>query len=233
LLENTMLRQIDAMSIRDRASVFRRCDFTKAKWRGTLGLDGARYEQVSFRGADLRRILCYQGYFVDCDFSDAKLKGVDFNASHFVRCTFKGKLEDVWFRSSYIYPSDVQEYGETEPNPMEDVDFVEAELWDVYFAGCDLSTVMLPQDGNHVLLSDLSRSMAKAEHIVRNEWTGLFREQALDCLRLLGGSKGPMVIVNLAFQAELARMNFPDQDQIDEFLDAFLGLLRQVAQHDN
>lgn len=64
-------------------------------------------------------------------------------------------MGDVWFRGTYQIASDRDRFGEPRPNKMERVSFKEASLWGTMFSnGCDLSTVTIPDDGNHVLYSD-------------------------------------------------------------------------------
>ncbi|MDY7077417.1 MAG: pentapeptide repeat-containing protein [Chloroflexota bacterium] len=224
---NVLLREANGSGVNDQGSTFQDVDLFKADWRNaTLGLDGARYEQVSFQRTDLRRVHCYRGYFVDCDFSNARLEHVDFQVSHFVRCKFKGKLKRVWFRGYYALPNHEKTYGKTEFNLMKDIDFSEAELWDVVFTNnCDLSQVIPPQDGKHVLFRDWPGTLVEAWQEVEQKWEGVFREEAVRHLDNLGVHENPMRILNLDFEASLVRKGFPEPDRSEEFVQAFIDLL--------
>ncbi|HEU0086916.1 MAG TPA: pentapeptide repeat-containing protein [Pseudonocardiaceae bacterium] len=109
---------------------------------------GNTFRGVIFRGADLRGISCQAAVFVDCDFSDAKLDGVDFGGSHFVRCVFGGPLRDVMFHRTSSLAKGLG------PNPMEDVDLSKAELQYVSFSDLDLDRVQFPGDDRHVVVKN-------------------------------------------------------------------------------
>jgi hypothetical protein len=73
-----------------------------------------------------------------------------------------------------------RKYGKTEVNAMRNVDLSEAELWDVGFNnGCDLSTVIPPQDGEHFLFHHWPQLLQEARNEVNMKWNGVFRESAL------------------------------------------------------
>lgn len=198
--ENVLFHHTNYIGVRDSRCTFHQVDFYKADMRGaTLGLHGARYEDVSFRRADMRRVSCYRGYFIKCDFSEARIEEVNFNASHFINCTFKGPLRGVWFRGYYAIPQDEKTFGKTEPNPMENVDFSEATLWDVMFSdGCDLSKVIIPQDGEHFLFHRWPQVLARAKEEVERNWEGVFKQEALGFLDVYaeGAQNQDMYIIN-------------------------------------
>ncbi len=230
---NVLFREANLSDWKDRASEFRQVDFYKADLRGaTLGLDGARYEHVSFRRADMRRVSCYRGYFVNCDFSEARLEEVDFNASHFINCKFKGPLRGVWFRGYYATREDERRFGKTEPNPMENADFSEAVLWDVMFTnGCDLSKVIPPQDGEHFLLRDWPQVLAKAKEEVERNWEGVFKEEALPLLELMqkNAENQEMYIINRReFEHQVYTANITGVEEKRRFAVELVELLRKV-----
>ena len=114
------------------------------------------YHGVSFAGADLRGLMCSTATFIDCDFSNARLVKVDFDASGFMRCRFAGLLEEIQF-----YDRDLRGQ-KRDRNPMEDVDFSQAELRWVEFRNLDLQKVMLPEDDRHVRLTHYRCVLEKA-----------------------------------------------------------------------
>jgi uncharacterized protein YjbI with pentapeptide repeats len=109
---------------------------------------GDVYRRVNFSGANLRSIVCPTATFIDCDFGDAQLAKVDFQSSSFIRCRFAGLLREVMFYDHGF------KTGKPDPNPMEDVDFSEAELRWVEFRRLDLDRVELPKSTDHLVVHD-------------------------------------------------------------------------------
>ncbi len=97
------------------------------------------WRRVDFGGADLRGTSPSQALFEDCDFSDAKLAGVQFKQCALTRCRFAGELREVLFDGRELSKSPA-------PPPMRDVDFSAATFRDVEFRGFDLEEVALPAD---------------------------------------------------------------------------------------
>jgi uncharacterized protein YjbI with pentapeptide repeats len=230
--ENVLFTHATGRDVRDRSCIFKDVDLSYANWRGaTVGLDGARYEFVKFIGTDLRDIHCYRGYFIDCDFSLAKLHHIDFNASHFIRCKFKGKLTRVWFRGYYDIPAHEEAYGTTEQNPMLGVDFSEAQLWDVMFTtNCDLTYVTPPQDGNHHLFKNWECIISKAHEEVERYWSNELKKQAVLLLGIFGSRKNNMHILNKYFIEYLVAMGIKNRQQQIEFREKFWQLLLSLDQ---
>ncbi len=130
---------------------------------------GNTFNRVDFRRADLREIVCPAATFVDCDFSNARLANVDFQSTSFVRCRFAGLLREVIFYARGFNT------GKPNPNPMEDVDFSQAELRMVEFRGLDLDQVALPEDENHLVLRHYRCVLEHALEGLRDDtkWRGL------------------------------------------------------------
>jgi uncharacterized protein YjbI with pentapeptide repeats len=168
VFEHVFLTGVENSRWNERGCRFVGVDFTEARLRGAaIGIDGSIYEHVSFQGADFTGAVFVRPQFKDCDFSNAKLRQLDFNASNFVNCTFRGKLESVWFRKYYPSKSDEQRMGKASPNEMRNVDFSQASLWDVVFTGgVDLSRVILPEDGSHILLRHFDASLRETRREV-------------------------------------------------------------------
>jgi uncharacterized protein YjbI with pentapeptide repeats len=139
----------------------RNCSFRAAKLAhaGLGPLDDGvanEYASVDFGAADLRRISCRHGTFVDVDFSDAKLLDIDFDASTFTRCTFAGRLARIIF---WEQPPNSERPVR---NDMEDVDFSQAELHWVEFRGLRLDRVTLPSGNGHVVVKNYRRVLERA-----------------------------------------------------------------------
>ena len=233
--ENILFHHANYIGVFDSHCTFHRVDFYKADMRhATLGLRGARYEGVSFRKADIRRVSCYQGYFINCDFSEARIEEVNFNASHFINCTFKGPLRKVWFRGYYASPEDEKIFGRTEPNPMENVDFSEATLWDVMFSdGCDLSKVIIPQDREHFLFHHWPQVLSKAKEEVERNWEGAFKEEALGLLDVhaeVAQSQDMYIIHRRDFEHPYYTATITGREEKRRFAMALVELLREAEE---
>ena len=158
---NVKFDKADLRGMSDHGNDFKGCTFSSTCFqRAILGYDGTPYrncvfEKSNFRGANLIR-----AEFDDCKFVSAKLKGVDFGASSFVNCSFAGKVEDVWFRGTFPLPSMIEDFGFPRRNRMESVSFAEASLlWMTFSNECDLSTVILPTNGEYRRYSDWPKSL--------------------------------------------------------------------------
>ncbi len=130
---------------------------------------GDVYRRVNFSRANLRSIVCPAATFVDCDFGDAQLAKVDFQSSSFIRCRFAGLLREVTF---YDHGFNT---GKPDPNPMEDVDFTEAELRMVEFRRLNLDRVKFPQSIDHLIVHHYRCVLERAIRELQTDarWRGL------------------------------------------------------------
>jgi len=145
----------DMCSLRHIAEIgntFENCSFRSASFRGAgLGHRGSRYKQCRFERADFIQAGFIRAEFDDCLFDSCIFGGIDFSASSFERCEFRGEVRGVWFRGSYDI-SVFEQFANPRPNRMTCVSFKKAKLFDVTFSdGCDLSSVIPPDDGRHAL----------------------------------------------------------------------------------
>jgi uncharacterized protein YjbI with pentapeptide repeats len=126
------------------------CSFVGADFRqAALGswVDGGNvFRRVTFKDADFRVGSCPAATFVDTDFSQARIEGVDFQSSSFVRCRFAGELRDVLFYNHGF------KTGKPDPNTMEDVDLSDAVLREVEFRRLNLDRVTFPSDPAHLIV---------------------------------------------------------------------------------
>ena len=94
---------------------------------------------------------------------------IDFQSSSFIRCRFAGLLREVMFYDHGF------KTGKPDPNPMEDVDFSEAELRMVEFRRLDLDRVKFPKSSDHLIVHRyrcvLERAVRELETDAR--WKGL------------------------------------------------------------
>jgi hypothetical protein len=130
---------------------------------------GGIYRKVNFSRANLRHTVWAAGTFVDCEFGEAQLAKVDFQSSSFIRCRFAGLLREVMFYDHGFRT------GKPDPNPMEDVDFSDAELRMVEFRRLNLDRVTLPESSDHLIVHRyrcvLERAMRELDE--RSERLGL------------------------------------------------------------
>lgn len=200
--ENVRFREIDSRQWNERGCQFTDVDFSGANLRdAAIGIDGSTYIRVSFRKVDFSGASFFRPQFIDCDFCDARLKDVDFFASNFVNCKFSGRLEGVWFRRYYPLPQYERQMGKAVPNQMRNVDFSEAELWGVTFTGgLDLSHVVLPKDGSHILLRhfDAALTRVKEDMDTLSLWSVEEKKQVMISIEsfLVHAKNQPMWILN-------------------------------------
>jgi uncharacterized protein YjbI with pentapeptide repeats len=128
-------------------------------WNGR----GNVYECVNFSRADLRRISCLAATFIDCDFTDAKLEKIDFQSSSFIGVTFAGKLREVIFWDHGFRT------GKPDPNPMQEVDFTNAQLEGVEFRRLNLESVRFPRSADHLVVHNYRCVIERALEILRND----------------------------------------------------------------
>jgi len=195
------LRQVETSYWNERFCYFEDVDFSGAKMLdAALGMRPSTYNRVAFCDVDFSgaHIVCAD--FTSCDFSRAKLERLDFGGSRFVDCRFAGRLEEVWFNAYARFPSDRKLCGENSRNEMSGVDFSEAELWDVMFTGgIDLSTVVLPQDGSHLLFRRFDLVLKQASEMLASlAWPETLRRRAEILINSYRGhaAKQPIYIVN-------------------------------------
>ncbi|WP_238015437.1 pentapeptide repeat-containing protein [Dactylosporangium sp. AC04546] len=161
---------------------------------------GNVYDHVQFTKAKMRRISTSAATYVDCDFSDADLREVNFWQSSLIRCTFAGAVRQVVFEGRML--------GEAkpDPNPMHAVDFSAARLRGTDFRAVDLRRVVLPNDPDLLLIADVSvlndASTQLTSHTGEHDTT--FAATILDHLRktLLPGTSGLVNLRDVASDAE-------------------------------
>jgi uncharacterized protein YjbI with pentapeptide repeats len=97
------------------------------------------WRNVSFARADLRGATVWGALFDGCDFSKARLDGLEFEQCDLRGCRFAGRMREVIFdcRPRPDRPT---------PAPLRDVDFSRASFEDVAFWDCHVDGVVLPDD---------------------------------------------------------------------------------------
>jgi len=232
---------------------FRSCHFEDvvfdgADLRDTLvgGCEGetiTSFRRTSFAKADLRHTRYQYPVFKNCDFSHAKLDGVDFQGSRFTRCKFAGKMTRVWFRGLYTSPSTSRGTGyrarlhttginpDSIGNPMADVDFSEAYLDDCVFVNqIDLSRCRFPADGAHIVIKDREKVYSAVGKEIGESWSEPARSEAIAFLKLFSDRTDQvgqrMDVVN----REAHEQNpYLKPEQIKPWAHDFFDLLQRLA----
>ena len=160
---------------------------------------GNTYKFVDFSWADLRGLVSTAATYVDCDFGNAKLEKIEFQSSSFIRCHFAGKLREVIFYDHGF------KTGKPDPNPMEDVDFSDAQLRWVEFRRLNLDRVRLPEDNDHLVITNYQCVLNRALAILKdneNQYSQPLRAILELALKWMGPKQQIGVFCRLDFQQE-------------------------------
>ncbi|MDD4673996.1 MAG: hypothetical protein PHI03_13790 [Bacteroidales bacterium] len=179
VFETVNFENVDFTEISERGNLFHNVKFSNCKFnKAGIGYEGSQYLHCLIEKSSFTKTVFIRGEFVNTQFIDCKLKGVDFNASSFENCSFVGRLEDVWFRGGYAYPSDDANFGKAKKNQMRNVSFSGAILEGVNFSnGCDLSTVQLPSTNNYILFNNWEKRLEHLKEVIK-EWSTPQRKEA-------------------------------------------------------
>jgi uncharacterized protein YjbI with pentapeptide repeats len=144
---------------------------------------GNVYQRCNFARADLRGIGVHSATFIDCDFLEARLDKVEFVSCSMVRCRFSGLLREVIF-----YGPGFGE-GKLKTDPLEDVDFTQADLQWVGFRALNLDRVALPSNELHLLVKHYRCTLRKSLVAIgqeQSERSLVLRAFLEDCLKWAG-----------------------------------------------
>lgn len=179
IFENVNFENVDFTEMSEHGNQFHKIRFSNCKFnKAGIGYKGSQYIHCIIEKSNFTKTVFIRGEFFNTQFIDCKLKGVDFNASSFENCSFTGKLEDVWFRGGYAYPSDDANFGKAKKNQMRNVSFSGAILKGVNFSNeCDLSTVQLPTASNYILFNNWKKRLEHLKEAIK-EWPTQQRKEA-------------------------------------------------------
>ena len=122
------------------------------------------WTRVDFTGSDLRGTAHLAERYVDCDFSNARLDRVDFDAARHTRSRFSGRLEEVEFSRTSRW---LMWRGSV--NTMFGVDFSRADLVDCGFWALDLAHAVLPVTAQHAVFAPKVAVAKRVLQLLRNE----------------------------------------------------------------
>lgn len=171
----------------DRGNVFSGCRFIGSSLKdAALGFEGSLFENCTFERIDFRRTSFARPEFDDCTFESCRFEGVDFFASSFERCVFRGPLVDAWFRGGYPLAQDEKKFGPARANRMLEVDLSRATpRWLTFSDGCDLSTCILPPDEEIVRFGAWPTVLRRARVIIDERFVGDAHRQAMEWIATL------------------------------------------------
>jgi len=221
-------------NLSDHGNSFEQVSFARSILTGSvLGYNGSKYIKCKYYRALLIGAGSIRAEFNYCIFDHCIIKGVDFNATSFENCKFIGKVVDVWFHGgfpreplgykwAYGFPTREEKYGKPRKNRMLNVDFSEAELWDLTLSdGCDLSTIILPKKGNYRLYSHWRKRLIGL-WLASLKWP---RKEGSEtrwfCKHLLGYHQD-WYLINI--EKDHSGVNLELFNKIIDFLDRYQGL---------
>lgn len=149
-------------NITEKQCEFIDCIFLKGRMSGWIGCSESYYRNVVFKQMNLGGLQMDYPDFENCIFENCNLKRVDFNGAFVNGVQFIGEVSDVWFRGKsgtldLVIPKDLDKERAYKQNPMI-ADFSQAFIsYTLFTDGCDLSRTVLPKDGEHYLIEDISR----------------------------------------------------------------------------
>ncbi len=160
--ENVVFDKTDMRQFGDFGNRFLHCQFNKTDFAAAfIGYKGSKYIECEFSNAKFNRTSFIRPEFDKCLFDNCKLYNANFSASSFNSCKFSGLLNAVTFSNGYFWGESMNEkYGIPTPNCMKNVSFEGAEFKKVGFVrGVDLSTVILPKNGEYRLYDQFNKRM--------------------------------------------------------------------------
>jgi uncharacterized protein YjbI with pentapeptide repeats len=170
---------------------FSRCDFRDAYLNTSRWSKSGSFENVVFHRSNLSRVIFGFPIFRKCSFENCKLSTTQFDASQFYHTRFVGPIESIFFKGKLDPPFGWFEkliYSKKKYsifNPMENVDFSQAELRGVSFLnGIDLRKCKFPKGDNYLLVTNPARTYKIAAELVRNKWNGEDQRQALILIKI-------------------------------------------------
>jgi len=163
--DGARLRDLRLWAVDVEDCTFVEADLRDSAFGGWLEDRENRFRRVSFARADCRGSGGGEQTYIDCDFTNTRLDGIDFNGARFVRCRFGGAMREVTF-------SDLPWRGNrSERNELEDCDFSHANFRWVQFRRIDLARAVLPDDPSLILLRNPMCVIDRALETLLNDKT--------------------------------------------------------------
>lgn len=152
-------------SFRDWGNRYERVSFDRAEIEdGSLGHYAGQFLNSTFRKTKFKHVSFINAEIENCHF-EGTFNSLEFNASSLENCSFTGKLKNAWFRGGFPLKSDEKKFGKPrKKNRMKNVSFAKAQLLSTTFSDdCDLSTIVLPEEGDYRLYDRWTKRLEKLE----------------------------------------------------------------------
>lgn len=196
VFENTILRDclfdnLKGKELRFIACHIENCSFFKSNIsysfiNENVGSNSGHIKNVKFVQTNLAESIFYFPIVEDCIFSDCNLIATNFDGSRMKNCKFIGKVDSAFFNgySLNANKSVLLFFNKINPmnflNPMENIDFSEAQLIGVTFKnGIDLSKCKFPKNENYIVIKNANKTFLKAKEKISIEWDGEDKRIAL------------------------------------------------------
>jgi hypothetical protein len=163
------------------------CDFDWVVMSRMQASENACFERCTFRGAKLSNWRAYHAQFIDCDFSGAQLREVEFTGRPFDVERDRERNRQFWAEEQAKYPN-LPPLVELERarNEFRGNDFREAKLTRVSFTwGIDVDAQSMPVGPRYLRLDRPRERIERARAVVARWSDDVQRERALGTLRHL------------------------------------------------
>lgn len=232
LFEGTKMKEIWVHASDFLNCVFRKANLTYSYLNENIGANSGSFRKVEFIETNLSECIFSFPIMEDCVFIDCNLLATNFDGSRMKNCKFKGKVDSPWFRgySNTAQRSTLGIFNRIDPkdypNPMENVDFSEAELLGVTFSdGIDLSRCIFPNDeSKYIIVRNLKSVYSKAKKVIDTEWTGENKRKGLgfiDTIFFKPDRQDQQIDV-------IDKNLLTDEGNDQEFGDKFFNLIREI-----
>lgn len=212
LFNKTDFREVDVVASKFSNCTFSHCDFRDAYLNTSRWSESGSFENVVFHRSNLSRVIFGFPILRDCSFENCKLSTTQFSASQLYNTKFVGPIESVFFKGKLDPPFGWFEkliYAKKKYsifNPMENVDFTQAELRGVSFLnGIDLRKCKFPKGDNYLSVTNPDRTYEIAAELVRNKWSGADQRQALMLIQIYnpnGSLSKPLDFIDISIPSD-------------------------------
>lgn len=186
LFKETVAKEMDIY-----ATDFERCKFEKTNFaysfmnKNVAGNAGS-FKNCRFFKTNLKETIFSFPIIDNCFFEDCKLYGADFDGSRMRNVTFVGEVDSP-FIGGYSWTAQKSLFWifnkiepKDYPNLMQNVDFTRANIKDIMFQReIDLSGCKFPNDGDFILIKNVSKLFPKLRDFILKNWEGEELEQGL------------------------------------------------------
>lgn len=208
---------------------FSRCSFISCKMAENIGKHSGLFENVQFENCNITRCDFAFPIIRNCRFINNKFSEVEFDGSRFYSCRFVGEIEAAEFRG-VSFSARTHWLGlirwvdpRKHKNPMENVDFTEAEFRYVGFAdGINLSNCLFKIDEDNFLIKNPRAVFSRVRAEIEHHWDHKDKKRALHQLDMFIFSKQQEGLPLVYFYKR------PAVDTLKEFEEKLHNLVKKI-----